>query len=115
MACTPPIRKLTAKAHLARTTQENEAQIKDVAAKLRGSIEALCDKLKDNPNVAENMAKVASERQGLQGLLARGLEQLQSMRRFPCIAEAVMSEQSRCVQASPRIACCMPCGATEHD
>lgn len=95
-----------------RATQENEAQIKDVAAKLRGSIEALCDKLKDNPNVAENMAKVASERQGLQGLLARGLEQLQSMRRFPCIAEAVMSEQSRCVPVRVDFfTCCMFCSA----
>ena len=75
--------------------QENEANIKVVAAKLRASIEALCDKLKDNPNVAENMAKVASERQGLQGLLAKCLEELITMRRVPCVTEAVLAEHYR--------------------
>jgi flagellar biosynthesis component FlhA len=75
--------------------QENEANIKAVAAKLRASIEALCDKLKDNPNVAENMAKVASERQGLQGLLAKALEELLAMRKIPCVTEAVLAEHYR--------------------
>ena len=100
-SCAREAIQLAAPAHVAQRpprAQENEAQIKEVAAKLRGSIEALCDKLKDNPTVAENMAKVASERQGLQGLLARSLEQLQSMRRIPCITEAVLAEQSRCAQ-----------------
>jgi rubrerythrin len=66
-----------------------------VAEKLRASIEALCDKLKDNPNVAENMAKVASERQSLQALLSMSLEQLQSMHKIPCITEMVMAEHFR--------------------
>lgn len=46
--------------------QDNEANLKIVAEQLRTSIRQLCDKLKDNPNVAENMAKIASERQQLQ-------------------------------------------------
>lgn len=46
--------------------QDNDARLKVVAEKLRTSIKQLCDKLKDNPNVAENMAKIASERQQLQ-------------------------------------------------
>jgi hypothetical protein len=66
-----------------------------VAAKLRASIEALCDKLKDNPNVAENMAKVTSERQGLQGLLTKSLEELLAARKIPCVTEAVMVEHYR--------------------
>lgn len=75
--------------------QENEAAIKAVAAKLRASIEALCDKLKDNPNVAENVAKVASERQGLQGLLARSLEELVAQRKAPSLTEAVLAERAK--------------------
>lgn len=66
-----------------------------MAEKLRASIEALCNKLKDNPNVAENMAKVASERQSLQALLSQSLEQLQTMRKIPCITEMVMAEMFR--------------------
>lgn len=66
-----------------------------VAAKLRTSIEALCDKLKDNPNVAENVAKVASERQSLQSLLTKSLEELLTVHKVPCITEAVMVERYR--------------------
>ena len=77
------------------SVQENEAAIKAVAAKLRASIEALCDKLKDNPNVAENVAKVATERQGLQSLLARSLEELVAQHRAPSLTEAVLAERAK--------------------
>ena len=78
--------------------QENEAAIREVAAKLRASIEALCDKLKDNPNVAENMAKVSSERQGLQGLLSKSLEELLTMRKARSIhvEEALLVFFAKC-------------------
>lgn len=69
--------------------------MKLVAEKLRSSIGVLCGKLKDNPNVAENMAKVASERQALQMLLGKSLEELSTAQKIPCVAETVLVEQYR--------------------
>jgi hypothetical protein len=73
--------------------QENDANMKLVAEKLRSSIGALCGKLKDNPNVAENAAKVATERQMLQVLLGKALDELTTAKKVPCIMETVLSEQ----------------------
>lgn len=73
--------------------QENDANIKLVAEKLRTSIGVLCGKLKDNPNVAENAAKVASARQMLQVLLGKALDELTTTKKVPCIMETVLSEQ----------------------
>lgn len=78
-----------------QSSQENEANMKMIAEKLRTSIGLLCGKLKDNPNVAENMAKVASERQALQILLGKSLEELSTARKIPCVAETVLVEQYR--------------------
>lgn len=72
--------------------QENEANVKVVAEQLRLSIKQLCDKLKDNPNVVENMAKVAFERQQIQLLLSKGLEELQAYSKLPCITDTVLAE-----------------------
>lgn len=66
-----------------------------IAEKLRTSIGLLCGKLKDNPNVAENMAKVASERQALQILLGKSLDEVTTTRKLPCVAETVLVEQYR--------------------
>lgn len=76
-----------------RPVQENDANIKLVAEKLRTSIGVLCGKLKDNPNVAENAAKVASERQMLQILLGKALDELTTAKKVPCVVETVLSEQ----------------------
>ena len=75
--------------------QENDANIKLVAEKLRTSIGVLCGKLKDNPNVAENAAKVASERQMLQILFGKALDELTTAKKLPCVMETVLSEQFR--------------------
>lgn len=75
--------------------QENDANIKLVAEKLRTSIGVLCGKLKDNPNVAENAAKVASERQMLQILFGKALDELTTAKKLPCVMETVFSEQYR--------------------
>lgn len=57
------------------------------------STKQLCRNLKDNPNVAENMAKVASERQTLQVLLASCLMQLERDRTIIPIVESVLASE----------------------
>lgn len=65
----------------------------DVQAALKASTKALCRNLKDNPNVAENMAKVTSERLALQSLLTRALSDLENQGWVAGLADMVATEE----------------------
>lgn len=54
-----------------------QVELQQVAEQLRQSTKQLCRNLKDNPNVAENMAKVATERQALQLLINKTMHELE--------------------------------------
>ena len=65
----------------------------EVQAALKTSTKALCRNLKDNPNVAENMAKMTSERVALQSLLTRALGDLEAHAWVTGLADLVASEE----------------------
>ncbi|GBF93608.1 flagellar associated protein [Raphidocelis subcapitata] len=56
--------------------QANEAQLALVSEALRAATQRLCRSLRDNLNVADNMAKVANERADVAALLAATVEAL---------------------------------------
>ncbi|KAG1679939.1 hypothetical protein FOA52_007003 [Chlamydomonas sp. UWO 241] len=74
--------------------RENQAELQQVAEQLRQSTKQLCRNLKDNPNVAENMAKVATERQSLQLLLNNTLHELELFRKAQPLIESVMAMEA---------------------
>mmetsp|Transcript_14435 Transcript_14435/g.25193 ORF Transcript_14435/g.25193 Transcript_14435/m.25193 type:complete len:410 (+) Transcript_14435:94-1323(+) len=84
------LRQLPNKAKL----RENQVELQTVAAALRQSTKTLCRNLKDNPNVAENMAKVAAERQALCLLLSSVLGELEVFRKVTPTVEAVLAAES---------------------
>ena len=56
--------------------KENQESIKEVARALRESTVELCRNLKGNPNIAENLSKIQTERSNLQNLLSKTLREL---------------------------------------
>ena len=56
--------------------KENQELIKEVARALRESTKELCRNLKGNPNIAENLSKIQTERSNLQNLLSKTLREL---------------------------------------
>ncbi|KAG2444620.1 hypothetical protein HXX76_001364 [Chlamydomonas incerta] len=73
---------------------ENQNELQKVAEALRQSTKQLCRNLKDNPNVAENMLKVASERQALQLLLSNCLNEIEVFGKVQPLVESVMAQQA---------------------
>mmetsp|Transcript_57255 Transcript_57255/g.181112 ORF Transcript_57255/g.181112 Transcript_57255/m.181112 type:complete len:422 (+) Transcript_57255:88-1353(+) len=57
--------------------KENQDELHRVANQLRSTTKQLCRNLKENPNVADNMLKIGSERSHLQMLLATLLGELE--------------------------------------
>ena len=55
---------------------ENQQKIEEVARELRHSTRVLCRNLKENPNVAENLMKIQTERASLLALLSRSVREL---------------------------------------
>ena len=80
-----------------------QAELQQVAEALRQSTKQLCRNLKDNPNVAENMAKVASERQGLQLLIVNTLNELDVFKKIQPMVESVMAQEAAEVQMKKTI------------
>eukprot|EP00891_Asterochloris_glomerata_P008098 jgi/Astpho2/8098/Aster-03042 len=74
---------------------QNEAQLHEVAEQLRHSTAQLCRNLKDNPNVSENMVKVAAERNTLQQLLQHCSHELEAQQQAPALAEFVVNQERR--------------------
>mmetsp|Transcript_39712 Transcript_39712/g.88232 ORF Transcript_39712/g.88232 Transcript_39712/m.88232 type:complete len:409 (+) Transcript_39712:167-1393(+) len=83
--------------------RENQAELLQVADSLRQSTKQLCRNLKDNPNVAENMSKVAAERQSLQLLLSTSLNELEGCRRLQPVVESVLAQEAAEVQMKETI------------
>eukprot|EP00798_Chlamydomonas_sp_ICE-L_P028224 gene28224-31327_t len=83
--------------------RENQAELQQVADQLRQSTKQLCRNLKDNPNVQENMAKVVSERQALQLLLANSLNELDVFKKVQPILESVMAQEAAEIQMKETI------------
>ncbi|GAX76182.1 hypothetical protein CEUSTIGMA_g3626.t1 [Chlamydomonas eustigma] len=83
--------------------RDNQAELQQVAEALRQSTKQLCRNLKDNPNVAENMAKVASERQSLQLLISNTLNELDVFKKVQPMIESVMAQEAAEVQMKQTI------------
>lgn len=73
--------------HAPLTNPSEQAELQQVAEALRQSTKQLCRNLKDNPNVAENMAKVAAERQALQLLINNTLNELDVFKKVSTTSE----------------------------
>lgn len=83
--------------------RENQAELQRVAEALRQSTKQLCRNLKDNPNVAENMAKVAAERQALQLLISASLSDLEAKLKIQPILESVLAQEAAEVEMKETI------------
>lgn len=73
---------------------ENQEQVKEVARALRESTKELCRNLKGNPNIAENLSKIQSERSNLQNLLSKTLRELRESS-FATLTTTVEEEKAR--------------------
>ena len=73
---------------------ENQEQVKEVARALRESTKELCRNLKGNPNIAENLSKIQSERSSLQNLLSKTLRELRESS-FSTLTTTVEEEKAR--------------------
>ena len=74
--------------------QENQEHIKEVAKALRESTKELCRNLKGNPNIAENLTKIQTERSNLQNLLSKTLRELRECS-FATLTTTVEEEEAR--------------------
>jgi len=74
--------------------KENQEQIKEVARALRDSTKELCRNLKGNPNIAENLSKIQTERSNLQNLLSKTLRELRE-NAFSTLTTTVQEEKAR--------------------
>ena len=90
------IKQRTALKALSNKTKfhENQEQVKEVAKALRESTKELCRNLKGNPNVAENLSKIQTERSSLQNLLSKTLRELRESS-FSTLTTTVEEEKSR--------------------
>lgn len=89
IAAQPALRAMPNKANL----RKNQEELQEVSDALRQATKQLCRNLKDNPNVAENMAKVAAQRESLQQLLSSTLDSLDEHRTVQPIIEAVLAAE----------------------
>ena len=74
--------------------KENQEQIQEVARALRESTKELCRNLKGNPNIAENLSKIQTERSNLQNLLSKTLRELRECS-FATLTTTVEEEKAR--------------------
>ena len=74
--------------------KENQELIKEVARALQESTKELCRNLKGNPNIAENLSKIQTERSNLQNLLSKTLRELRE-NSFSTLTTTVEEEKAR--------------------
>ena len=74
--------------------KENQEELHRVADELRATTQQLCRNLRDNPDVADNMAKVHVERGHLQVLLSQVLNDLE-VSVYPSLTNMVRDEDER--------------------
>ena len=65
-----------------------------MARALRESTQELCRNLKGNPNIAENLSKIQTERSALQNLLSKTLRELRECS-FSTLTTTVEEEKAR--------------------
>lgn len=58
--------------------KEIQLEIQTLSHALRESTKNLCRNLKDNPNIGENLLKIQREREHLQDLLAKTVQELRT-------------------------------------
>lgn len=76
-----------------------QIEINDVSIKLRDSLRTLCRSLKDNPDVSDNLTRVAEERESLNALLGQTITDLHSGN-YHTLAELVYEDTHRREQLS---------------
>eukprot|EP01086_Lenisia_limosa_P013554 TRINITY_DN42799_c0_g1_i1.p1 TRINITY_DN42799_c0_g1~~TRINITY_DN42799_c0_g1_i1.p1 ORF type:complete len:377 (-),score=88.43 TRINITY_DN42799_c0_g1_i1:9-1043(-) len=74
--------------------KENQKEIEEVARELRHSTKALCRNLKENPNVAENLLRIQTERSSLQATLSKTLRELKDQH-FRTVRSMVLEHHLR--------------------
>lgn len=89
IAAQPALRMLPNEAAL----QGNQAELQDVSAALRQATKQLCRNLRDNPNISQNMAKVAAQREALQVLFSNTLDSLAAQGTVQSIIEVVLAAE----------------------
>jgi hypothetical protein len=89
IAAQPALRTLPNKDAL----QGNQAELQEVSAALRQATKQLCRNLRDNPNISQNMAKVAAQREALQVLFSNTLDSLAAQGTVQPIIEAVLAAE----------------------
>lgn len=89
IAAQPALRMLPNKAAL----QGNQAELQDVSAALRQATKQLCRNLRDNPNISQNMAKVAAQREALQVLFSHTVDSLAAQGTVQPIIEVVLAAE----------------------
>lgn len=75
--------------------KENQERLHEVAEMLCQSTKTLCRNLKDNPNVSNNMLKVASERSRVQALLSRALVEVEGEGTWGALTSSVAEDSRR--------------------
>jgi IQ domain-containing protein G len=73
--------------------KQNQVEIQDVSRALRESTKNLCRNLKDNPNISGNLVKIQQERESLQDLLTRTIQNLEDGT-FQTLVSQVESDRS---------------------
>ena len=76
-----------------KRAEENKEEIKEVAKQLKLKTKLLCRNLKDNPNVAENLLKLKTDRTALENLLRLTIEELRDGS-FGTLDERVAEDQA---------------------
>lgn len=89
IAAQPALRAMPNKANL----RKNQQELQEVSDALRQATKQLCRNLKDNPNVTENMAKVAAQREQLHQLLSNTLDSLDEQQTVQPVIEAVLAAE----------------------
>ena len=73
--------------------KQNQVEIQDVSRALRESTKNLCRNLKDNPNISGNLVKIQQERESMQDLLTRTIQNLEDGT-FQTLVSQVESDRS---------------------
>lgn len=89
LAAQPALRALASKASL----QQNQAELHEVSTALKLATKQLCRNLHHNPNVAENMANVSAQREGLQVLFSSTIDCLLLHGTVQPVIEAVLAAE----------------------
>mmetsp|Transcript_6073 Transcript_6073/g.15490 ORF Transcript_6073/g.15490 Transcript_6073/m.15490 type:complete len:387 (-) Transcript_6073:7-1167(-) len=81
--------------------KQNQQEIQEVSRALRESTKNLCRNLKDNPNVTGNLLKIQDERNELESLIAKTIDEIRERRTFATLVNHVdetRREQDRLAQ-----------------